>query len=58
MVGVTRILRGLSVTNILGDTKLVREKEKDLRRRYVLRALEILQMEVTDRQIFTLEGTE
>ena len=58
MVGVTRILRGLSVTNILGDSRLTREKEKELRRRYVLRALEILQTEVTDRQIFTLEGSE
>lgn len=58
MVGVTRILRGVSVTNLLGDTKLTKEKEKLLRRKYVLRALEILQMDVKNSQIFTVEGKE
>jgi hypothetical protein len=58
MVGVTRILRGVSVTNLLGDTKLTKEKEKLLRRKYVLRALEILQMDVKNSQIFTVEGEE
>jgi len=58
MVGVTRTLRGLSVTNILGDFKLMEEKEKLLRRKYVLRALEILQMDMQEKQIFTLEEVE
>ena len=58
MVGVTRILRGLSVTNLLGDSGLAPEQEKHLRRRFVLRAIELLQTGLEDKQIFTLEGTE
>jgi glycine/betaine/sarcosine/D-proline reductase family selenoprotein B len=56
MVGVNRILQGLSVPNVMGDRKLTKEQEKDLRRKYVLRALEILQMDIKDRQIFTIDG--
>jgi len=58
MIGVTRVLRGISVPNVLGDNKLTEEKEKSLRRKYILRALEILQMDITDKHIFSLEGME
>jgi hypothetical protein len=58
MIGVTRILKGSSVANILGDATLSPEHERALRRKYVMRALEILQMDVKDRKIFTLDGTE
>ncbi len=58
MIGVTRVLRGGSVTNLLGDVKLTKEQEKFLRRKYILRALEILQTDLEDKKLFTLDGTE
>jgi len=57
MVGLHRVLRGSTVTNVLGETALAPDHEKRLQRKYVLRALKILRMEVTGKQIFTLEGT-
>jgi hypothetical protein len=56
MVGVNRILQGQSVTCVVGNSVLTREQEKALRRKYVLRALEILQTDVKAPTIFTLEG--
>jgi len=58
MIGVTRVLRGESVANLLGNIEISSVQEKLLRRRYVLRALEILRMELKEKQVFTLEGTE
>jgi len=58
MVGVNRILRGQSITCVVGNSVLTMEQEKVLRRKYVLRALQILQTEVTGPTIFTLEGTQ
>jgi glycine/betaine/sarcosine/D-proline reductase family selenoprotein B len=58
MIGVNRLLRGLNVTCVLGNIKLSRDLEKALRRKYVLRALELLQMDIKGKQIFTLEGSE
>jgi len=58
MVGVNRILRGQSVTCVLGNPELKKEEETKLRRKYVLRALEILKMDITGRGILTLGGTE
>jgi glycine/betaine/sarcosine/D-proline reductase family selenoprotein B len=58
MIGVTRILRGESVANLLGNAGLPSEKERSLREKYVLRALEILRMDIKTKQIFTLEGTQ
>jgi len=58
MVGVNRILRGQSITCVIGNSVLTKEQEKALRRKYVLRALEILQTDVACPTIFTLEGTE
>lgn len=58
MVGVNRILRGQSITCVLGNSVLTPEQEKALRRKYVRRALEILQTDVDGPVIFTLDGTE
>ena len=58
MIGVTRVLRGESVANLLGNIEISPVQEKLLRRRYVLRALEILRMDLKEKQVFTLEGTE
>jgi glycine/betaine/sarcosine/D-proline reductase family selenoprotein B len=58
MVGANRILRGQSITCVVGNSILTREQEKVLRRKYVLRALEILQADVESPTIFTLEGTQ
>ncbi len=58
MVGVNRILRGVRITCVLGDSKLTKEKDKELRRKYVMRALEILKTDIRGKQIFTLEGAE
>jgi hypothetical protein len=58
MVAVNRILRGQSVTCVVGKSVLTKEQEKALRRKYVLRALEILQTDVKSSTVFTLEGTE
>jgi len=56
MIGATRILQGESIVHVLGNIKLPREQEKELRRKYVLRALEILQMEIKEKQVFPLRG--
>jgi glycine reductase len=55
MVGVNRVLSGQSVTCVVGKSVLTREQEKSLRRKYVLRALEILQMDLDGPGLFTLE---
>jgi len=55
MIGVNRILQGINVTSVLGDTKLDREKEKKLRKKYIQRALEILNTKLDQPQVFTLE---
>ena len=51
-------MRGSRITCVLGDSRLTEEMDKRLRRKYVIRALEILQMDVKDKQVFTLEGTD
>jgi glycine/betaine/sarcosine/D-proline reductase family selenoprotein B len=58
MVGLSRVLRGESVANILGNAQLTRKEEKNLRRRYVLRALELLKTGGDSKQVFTLSGAE
>ncbi len=57
MVGVFRILEGESVTCVVGDPSLSKEEEQHMRRRYMRRALEILEMTVSRPQIFTLDRT-
>lgn len=56
MVGVNRVLQGQSITCVVGNSVLTKEQEKGLRRKYVLRAIEILQTHVEKPTIFTLEG--
>ncbi len=56
MVGVNRVLQGQSITCVVGNSVLTKEQEKALRRKYVLRAIEILQTHVEKPTIFTLEG--
>jgi betaine reductase len=59
MVGVNRILRGQTVPCVVGNSALNKEQERALRRKIILRALEILQMEAQGpKKVFTLEGTE
>jgi hypothetical protein len=59
MVGVSRILQGQTVTCIIGNPVLNKEQEKILRRKIILRAVEMLQMEAPGSPtVFTLEGTE
>jgi len=57
-VGVNRILQGQSITCVVGNSVLTKDQEKVLRRKYILRALEILQTDVNRPTIFTLEGTQ
>jgi glycine reductase len=56
MVGISRILVGQTVTNVLGNRNLPEKEEKKLRRKYVLRALDILQMDTGGTNLFTLDG--
>jgi betaine reductase len=59
MVGVNRILRGQSVPCVLGNSSLSKQQERALRRKVVLRALQILQLEAPGPQsVYTLEGME
>lgn len=58
MVGINRAMRGQTITNVLGDSNLPPEKETQLRRRYIQRALEILETDVQKPQMFTLDGVE
>jgi len=46
MVGANRILRGVSITHPTGDPSLAARDELVLRRRLVVRALEMLEAEV------------
>ena len=58
MIGVTRVLRGQSVSNVLGECQLQKDMGKLLIIKCILRALEILQMDMKDKKIFSLEGVE
>lgn len=45
MMGVSRLIRGSSVTSPLSDFNLEESQEKEMRARYIKRALELLQGE-------------
>jgi hypothetical protein len=45
MLRVSRFIRGFSITSPLGDPQLEPEKEKTMRRRYVEKAIGLLQKE-------------
>jgi betaine reductase len=55
MLGVNRIIQGKAVPNPVGDPSLTAEQEKELRQRYVLKALELLQKNVDGPTVVTLE---
>jgi betaine reductase len=55
MVGVNRIVQGQAVTAPLGNPDLGKEEEKDLRRQYILKALELLETKVDGPTVFALE---
>jgi glycine reductase complex component B subunit gamma len=57
MVGVNRIVQGRAVPNPVGDPSLTAEKEKELRREFVLKALALLQKEVDGPTVYTVEST-
>ena len=54
MVGVNRILRGKNITNVLGDSNISAEQEKQMRREYILRAIEVLQTNDLSDKVFVL----
>ncbi len=58
MVGLSRILAGTVIPNPYGDADLPPEREKELRRKYIQRALDLLQTEVEKTTVFTLEGVQ
>ncbi|MHB9074266.1 MAG: hypothetical protein ACYC6G_12155 [Desulfobaccales bacterium] len=45
MVGVSRLIRGYTITSPVGDFHLKPEEEKAMRRRYMKKAIEMLQHE-------------
>ena len=57
MLGVNRIIQGRAVPNPVGDPSLTKEQEKELRRKYVLKALELLQKDVEGPTVVALEET-
>ena len=56
MVGVSRILSGKTITNPYGDAELPPARERELRRKYILRALELLHTDLDKSTLFTLDG--
>jgi len=56
MSGLTRILIGTQIPNPFGNAEFSPSQEKALRRRYMLRALELLQTKVDKTTLFTLDG--
>jgi glycine reductase len=54
MVGANRTLRGVAVTNPVGDPALGADDELALRRRIVERALEMLATEVQPRTVWEI----
>ena len=55
MLGVNRILQGEAVPNPVGNPTLSPESEKELRRKYILKALEMLQKDVDGPTVVTLD---
>lgn len=52
MVGAHRIVPGISITHPLGNPELSPAREKALRRKIVLKALESLETPVEDSRVF------
>jgi glycine reductase len=56
MVGVSRIVQGKAVPNPVGDPTLDPGHEKKLRRKFILKALELLQQEVEGPTVATVDS--
>ncbi len=56
MLSVSRIVVGRAVPHPTGDVKLEKEKEKALRKKYVLKALELLHTDVSEPTVATVEA--
>jgi betaine reductase len=54
-MGVSRVVLGVAIPHLLGDPALPIERERTIRRRLVLKALDALQYEVTAPTLFHLE---
>ena len=55
MIGVNRVVQGQAITNPVGDPSLTKEQVKELRRRLILKALELLQKDVEGPTVVTAE---
>lgn len=55
MLGVNRIVQGRAITNPVGDPSLPEGKERELRRKYILKALELLQKDVDGPTVATVD---
>jgi glycine reductase len=55
MLGVNRVVVGEAVPHPVGNPKLDAKKEKELRRRYIEKALGLLQQDVTEPRIVKLD---
>lgn len=51
-VGANRIVQGVAITNPVGNPDLSPEREKELRRRLVEKALEVLQKRIESEKVF------
>lgn len=56
MLSVSRIVVGKAVPYPTGDVQLDTEKERALRKKYVLKALELLQTKVTEPTVAVIES--
>jgi glycine/betaine/sarcosine/D-proline reductase family selenoprotein B len=46
MLGVNRVVQGSAVPSPVGDPSLSADEEKEMRREYVMKALELLQTDI------------
>ena len=53
-VGANRIVQGVAITNPVGNPELSREREKELRRRLMQKALEVLQTKIESQKVFEI----
>ena len=54
MVGANRIVQGRAIPNPVGEPSFAVEQEKELRRKYIEKALELLQKEVNGPTVITI----
>jgi len=53
-VGANRIIQGIAITNPVGNPGLSPDREKELRRKLVQKALEVLQKEIGSEKVFEI----